>query len=440
MARCLFTVWPIPGHYNPSLALAHELRRQGHDVRFYTGERARSVIEGEGFGVFPFKRVDERLVDRIFFDRNDVPQWRQLLAQRSRLYDWLIGTLDQQVDDIGAVVDQWRPDMVICDISMWAPFVVLAETDKIKVAIYQFQIGCLLPGSAVPPVGLGLSRPRGALGRAVTRAANGAMAVATRHLRDGANAVRAKYGLPALQCSPTAHAGTMPLYLVTSAPVLDYQRTDLPASVHYVGACIWDRPRHEAAPDWLGDLAQGHPLVHVTEGTIHARRPLLLSAAAEGLAYLPMNVVMTTGAHRDPEELGLGALAPNVRVAAWVPHSLLLPMTDVVVTTGGAGTVLSSLMAGVPLLIVPTEWDKPESARRVVDAGAGLSLSPSRCTPARLRDAIERLVADPSYRTNAKRIRDGLLATGGAKRAAELIGSLATPPVDNRTHFEAAVG
>jgi UDP:flavonoid glycosyltransferase YjiC (YdhE family) len=76
-----------------------------------------------------------------------------------------------------------------------------------------------------------------------------------------------------------------------------------------------------------------------------------------------------------------------------VSHTDLLPHTDVVVTTGGAGTVMASLAAGVPLVLVPTEWDKPETAPRVVEAGVGLRLAPGACTPENRRGAPRRRAA-----------------------------------------------
>lgn len=134
-----------------------------------------------------------------------------------------------------------------------------------------------------------------------------------------------------------------------------------------------------------------------------------------------MHVVMTTGTHRRPADLGLEPLAANVRVESWVPHTDLLPRTDVFVTTGGAGSVLAALRCGVPVLVVPTEWDKPESARRVVYAGAGLALSPRQCTPARVRAAVERLLTEPSFRARARELAADFARSGGAARAAELV-------------------
>ena len=112
-----------------------------------------------------------------------------------------------------------------------------------------------------------------------------------------------------------------------------------------------------------------------------AKIPYTLEKAAKGLADLPLQVILTLGGRRDPVELGLGNVAQNVRIRQWVPDTEFIPRTAAVVTTGGAGTVLTALHAGVPLVVVPTEWDKPESAQRVVESGSGLRLQPRRCTP-----------------------------------------------------------
>jgi MGT family glycosyltransferase len=176
----------------------------------------------------------------------------------------------------------------------------------------------------------------------------------------------------------------------------------------------------------LRELPFGQPVVHVTEGTVHATAPLVLSAAAKGLANLKMSVIMATGTHREPAELGLEPLAPNIRVERWVSYDQLLPKTDVVVTTAGAGTVLATLQAEIPMVVIPTEWDKPEVARRVAVAGAGVLLEPEHCTPERLRAAVERVLGDPAFRQNARRLAASFKRYGGPVQAAELLEKMAT--------------
>jgi len=422
MASFLIAVWPFRSHFFPLIGIASALRRRGHQVAFYSGAEARSIVEGEGFPLYPFERVDERRVNEIMFQREDYASWRMPLRFRSLLREWLLGTVPAQVEDLTVLVGKLNPDVTVTETSMWGPILVLRERDSIPVAVFSTVAACLLPGPGAPPFGLGLPQPRNARTRVLAALASGACRAFSRSMREAANALRREHGLPELSVSVTEHSGSMDLYLVPSTPEFDYDRRDLPPTVRYVGPCVWNKGRSETAPLWLETLRR--PSVHVTEGTMHIQKPVLLEAAARGLGGLPMSVVMTTGGHRNADDLTLGPLAPNVRVESWVAHEDLMPRTDVVVTTGGAGTVMTALAAGVPLVIVPTEWDKPENAQRVVEAGAGVRLSPRRLTPKRLRRAVETVLREPRFRENARRLARSFASRDGLKEAARLLEEL----------------
>jgi len=318
----------------------------------------------------------------------------------------------------------WQPDVVVSDVTFWGPFLVLHETYRVPVAVSSFVPGCMVPGPDAPPWGLGLPRPRNWRTRLVARLVGAATDLLAMDFRRTASALRKRYGLPPLSVPVHTFLGQMPLYLVPGAPEFDYERRDLPPSVQYIGSVVWNKPRDEPLPAWLSELPTDQPWVHVTEGTMHAQAPFVLRAAAQGLANLPMQVIMTTGKDRDPAQLGLDKIAPNVRIERWVPHADLLPQTDVLVTTGGGGTVMAALSAGVPMVVVPTQWEKPDNAQRVVEAGAGIRLAPRRCTPMVLREAVEQVLREPSYRQNALRLAAAFRRYGGAARAAELLEGL----------------
>jgi len=221
--------------------------------------------------------------------------------------------------------------------------------------------------------------------------------------------------------------GQMPLHLVASSPEYDYERRDLPASVHYVGPCVYDPPATSQSL-WAEKLSPGRAIVYVTEGTCQVRRPLLLRAAAEGLEGLPLEVIMTTGLQRDRGSLDLGPLASNIIVESWVRQSELLPKCRMIVTNGGSGTVRAALAKGVPLVVVPMEWDQLENAQRVVEAGAGLRISPRQCTAKRLRAAVERVLTEPSFAENAKRIAASFSRYREGEEAARLLETMCDRP------------
>ena len=244
-------------------------------------------------------------------------------------------------------------------------------------------------------------------------------------MRHRLDELRAGYGLRPMGCGVNEYCGRLPLYLVLSVPELDYNRRDLPRTVCYVGACTWHPPEPEETTDWLDRLPADRPWVHVTEGTSHYQDPFVLRAAVNGLAGARLEAIITHGRERGPAELRLGAPASNVHLAPWVSHDALLPRCAALVTTGGAGSVMAGLRAGVPLVLVPTTWDKPDNSRRVAEAGAGLILPPKRCTPEGLRAAVERVLEDPRYRIRAQHCAELLAAAPGPSGAAELIEGLA---------------
>lgn len=426
MARFLVTCWPFVGHVFPQMSIAIALRDRGHEIAFYTGETARATIEPHGFEVFPFQNVNEERAysDIRAVETNTATGRSALRLTRQTFREWLVETIPNQLADLQPILEAWDPDVIITDLSMWGPIVILWETTGIPVALSSTFMGPLIAGKDVPPPGLGLASPKSRRARFVAAALTRAGDIAATGIRRRVDELRAEHGLPPMGCSVTEFTARLPLYLVGNLPELDYNRQDIPPSVHYVGPCIWHPSDDATTAGWLDSIPTSHPWVHVTESTLRYGDPFVLRAAAQGLAGLPMEVIMTTGHHRDAGELGLGPLAPNIHVSPWLSHSDLLPRCAAVVTTGGPATVMAALRVGVPLVVVPTTWDKPDNAQRVVEAGVGLRVPPKRCTPAGLRAVVGELLSNPGYRANAQAMAERLNAAPGSAKAAELLESL----------------
>jgi MGT family glycosyltransferase len=431
MSRFLITCWPFVGHLYPQVSLAHALRNRGHEVAFYSHESARPVVEGEGFTLFPFVHVDQRRYERIHALEADVPATQpkvQTLSVAMKAYrDMLAASIPEQVADLQPILRQWRPDALVTDPALWGPILVVWQLEGIPVVLLTQMIGSMIPGPDAPPWCAGLPSPRTFGTRLLARAAQIGVDVVAHNMRRQVNRIRARYNLPPMGGSVNAFTGRLPLYLIPSLPELDYNRRDQPSNVHYIGPCIWTRSLGAPDPDWLADLPADRPWVHATEGTAQYQEPFLLRAAARGLAGSPLELILTTGQNREPAALGLDSLPSNVHIARWLSHEEFLPRCAALVTTGGAATVLASLKAGVPLLVVPTFWDKSDNAQRVVEAGVGLRLAPRRCTPERVREAVMRLLHEPHFRENARRIASRFGQVNGPLRAAELLEHLVSP-------------
>ena len=424
-ARVLFCCWPFEGHVFPQLSMALALRERGNEVAFYTGSRLQETIEQEGVRVFPFAKIEPAWLAVQERERQVGGRRQSLRVEHQAFREWLVETIPDQVKDLRSIISEWQADVLVTDASMWGPSLVLNEAVPIPVALASPLITAVIPGPGAPPQGSGLPPAHNARTRARAWAITSATQLLAGGLRRRVDELRAAEGLPAMGCGVNERCGQLPLYMVLSVAELDFNRRDLPPSVHYVGACTWHPPEPAGTSEWLDQLPGGRPWVHVTEGTSHYQDPFLLRAAVSGLAGAPLEAIITHGRNRGPKEMGLGPAAPNVHMAPWLSHDALLPRCEVLVTTGGAGTVIAGLQAGVPLVIVPTTWDKPDNARRVVAAGAGVILPSRKCTPQSLRAAVEGVLAQPRYRAAAQRCAELLARAPGPSGAAELIEALA---------------
>jgi UDP:flavonoid glycosyltransferase YjiC (YdhE family) len=115
----------------------------------------------------------------------------------------------------------------------------------------------------------------------------------------------------------------------------------------------------------------------------------------------------------------------NARIVDWVSYVRTMPLCDAVVCHAGHGTVARSLASGVPVVACGHAGDQAENAARLRWAGAGVSLPRRFQTPAGVRLAVHRLLAEPSYRRRAEELRDWAAANDGRSRAADALEELA---------------
>ena len=89
---------------------------------------------------------------------------------------------------------------------------------------------------------------------------------------------------------------------------------------------------------------------------------------------------------------------------------MILPQCAVVVSHGGSGSVIGALAYGLPMVLMPMGADQPLNAARCAALGVGLALDAVAATPETVRAAVATVLADPSYRRAAERMRDEIAA------------------------------
>ena len=143
------------------------------------------------------------------------------------------------------------------------------------------------------------------------------------------------------------------------------------------------------------------------------------SPTIEALGGEDVIVVATTGG-RDASQLKV-PLPTNTFVAEYIPHDLLLPKVDVMVTNGGYGAVQRALSTGVPLVVAGNTEDKPEVAARVAWTGAGVNLRTGTPTPGAVRAAVRDVLGDGRYLGAARKLEAAFARRDGVAEIAALV-------------------
>jgi len=248
-----------------------------------------------------------------------------------------------------------------------------------------------LPSRGLPPIGSGLAPGTGLRGRLRDAAMRAFTARSWRAgLRQRA-AARADIGLPADDPGPLRR-------LIATLPALEVPRPDWPTGAVLVG------PLHFEPTDRVLDIPAGSgPVVVVAPSTALTGTEGLAETA---LACLVPGETLPAGSRLVVSRLGGSALAvPPYAAVGLGRQADLLTRADLVVCGGGHGMLSKTLLAGVPLVVVPGGGDQWELANRVARQGSGRIVRP--LTADALVAAVAEVLSSPSYREAARSARAG---------------------------------
>ncbi|WCM93026.1 glycosyltransferase [Acidovorax sp. NCPPB 2350] len=410
MARYLLAATGLPGHVMPMLAVARHLVQLGHEVRVHTASLFRARVEGTGasFDSFlPSIDFDYRELDQRFPQRLRLPPGHARMC--FGLKTFFADAIEPQHEGLRRSLEHFDADAIITDTMFFGTFPMLLGPRSERPAIAALGISALalssidtcVFGSAMPPPATAQQRQHGQTMQATVQRT---MFGDVQRYFDG---VLARLGRPPLPAFFSDAVVTLPdLYLQLTAEAFEYPRSDLPASVRFVGPLLAPPTRNFAPPPWWHELGDGRTVVLVTQGTLaNENAHQLIIPTLKGLAGMPhLHVIATTGGPVPPE---LEAAAPaNARVVDYVPYDQLLPKVHAMVTNGGYGSVNHALSLGIPLAVAGSSEEKPEIAARVAWSGAGINLKTGQPSSRAVADAVHQLLGNPSYRQRALALRE----------------------------------
>ncbi|MFN2463730.1 MAG: glycosyltransferase [Candidatus Dormibacteria bacterium] len=376
--RILFTTIPGSGHFNPMVPLARAMVSRGHEVTFASSPAWTPRVEAAGFQNIPCG-----------------PSWVESMADPV-MQEILRKDFFAELSRMGMVEDVLRAARTV-------------EADL--VAFEGAEIGGLLAGAMLDVPTVMVSPAAGKMWREMTR--DRIARAASEHGLDGGRVASDDFPLAYIDRTPPA--------------------LEMPGFVPYPNLVNTRPEQYDGGgevPAWLDDLTD-KPIVYVTLGTVFNGNLPLFQLVISALAAEPYNVVVATGAGVPAS--AFGELPTNVRLGGYLPQSLVAARSAAVLCHGGYNTVISAMSAGVPMYAIPMGADQPYNAERVAAAGAGLHAAihdgppvagPPPFTPpapGEVRDAVRRLLEDPSFKAGAERVAAEIAAMPPVVTAVERI-------------------
>jgi UDP:flavonoid glycosyltransferase YjiC (YdhE family) len=366
--RVALVAGPEPGHVFPAIALCLRLAAAGDDPVLLTGTGWLDTARSAGVDAVELLGLDPDESD------DDTDAGAKLHHRAARM-----AVLNL------SVLRDLRPELVVSDVITVCGGMAseLAGIPWIELSPHPLY----LPSRGLPPIGSGLAPGTGLRGRlrdATMRAFTARSVRAGERQRARA---RREIGLPGVDPGPLRR-------LIATLPALEVPRPDWPAGAVVVG------PLHfEPTTDVLALPPGAGPVIVVAPSTASTGTAGL---AALALDHLIPGKTLPAGSRLVVSRMG----GDHVEVPPWAAVGLgrqddLLRQADVVVCGGGHGMLSKTLLAGVPMVVVPGGGDQWELANRVVRQGSARLVRPLNADA--LIAGVTQVLSDPGYRQAARR-------------------------------------
>jgi len=366
--RVAVVAGPDPGHAFPAIALCLRFLAAGDAPTLLTGTEWLDTARGAGVDGVELDGLDPTDLD------DDTDAGAKIHQRAARM----------AVLNVPRLRDL-APDLVVSDVitacgGLAAELMGLPWIELCPHPLYR-------PSKGLPPLGSGLAPGIGVRGRlrdAVMRA------LTARSWREGLrqrSTVRVEIGLPAVDSGPLRR-------LIATLPALEVPRPDWPPEAVVVGPLHFE-PTSSVLP------------VPAGPGPVVVVAPSTAVIGTQGLAELALQALIPEEVLPAGARLVVSQLAgPEVEVPPWAVVGLgrqdeLLSHADLVICGGGHGMVSKTLLAGVPLVVVPGGGDQWEIANRVVRQGSARLVRP--LTAESLVAAVTEVLSTPRYREAAGR-------------------------------------
>jgi MGT family glycosyltransferase len=399
--KILFANVPADGHFNPLTGLAMHLKRQGHDVRWYTQKLYKEKIEKMDIPYYPFVRppqLNQLNFENYFSERKKIKG--QVKKMQFDLENVFIRRSAEYYRDITDIYEHFPFDLMIADIMCTAiPFV----KEKLKVPVISIGITPIAATSKnLPPAGLGLTPSTGFAGKMkdalmrsfvkniIFRKSNKLYKLILK--QEGINPPPFDNMFDLLYKSST-------LVLQSGTPGFEFDRSDLGENIRYVGPLLPYSTKQMRTYYLPYNYRKYTNKVLVTQGTVEKDPEKIIVPTLEAFRNTDTLVIATTGGSKT-KELKERFPDANFIIEDFIPFNDVMPYCDVYITNGGYGGVMLGIQNKLPLVVAGMHEGKNEINARVGYFKLGVNLKTELPRPEQIREAVDEVLGKRLYHDN----------------------------------------
>jgi MGT family glycosyltransferase len=425
--KVLLASIPLTGHFNPTLAAAQTLKESGHETAIYTSIIFRERIEEAGIRFIPLPEdADQGVRDFVasFLSKHKVAAAPEDIVRAfERVF---VAPMISQFRGLQRALKEFPAEVVIHETCFTGVLpMLLGPRSERPASAHLGVIPLRLERADGAPWGPGLLPTDAPEKRQeYVEAARSQYETKELPLRKAADRLLATIGLPPL---PTllfrSGAVLADVIMQPCIPSFEFPLREPEDKLHFIG-CLVSCGAGEVPAEISEAKKDGRKIVVVSQGTV-ANNDLgkLLVPTIQGLGNRSDLLILVTTGGKPIEDIPC-ELPDNTIASKFLDFSKILPDVDLLIAFGGYGTVTQALSFGVPMVVAGMSEDKPEISARVTWTGTGVYLPTDTPTAQQLRDAVEKVLANPQYQARAKDMAREFATYNSSQKIPELLNTL----------------
>jgi zeaxanthin glucosyltransferase len=385
MKRFLFTVIPEKGHVNPMIGPAMRLQERGHHVAFHAPRDISAQLRAAGL-----MQLDSGAAPVPPSDLNRGAFFAEKVLDQHWLRGWikkmLVDEVPDQIEPMRRALRDWQPDVVVTDPMLYAAAIAAALEGVPWVAV----------SNSLNPV--------------LDAEVKSELLETVRWLSPAREALFARFGIEAR----FRGCDLLSPWLTIAFTTEEFIGYGVPG-VAMVGPSIPPGTRGDETPFSWEKLREDGRIVYMSMGSQIYYQPEFFRKMIRASADLDVQLILSVN-----ELLGsavLGDLPSHVLTCHYAPQLELLKRVRVLITHGGANSVMEAIYFGVPLLLSPICNDQFHQAHYLRRCGAGRVLDLRTASVQACREVLLELLHSAEIRSAMARLSKSYQRDGASEAA-----------------------